>query len=168
MPEVLNIFPTCVGVFLKNRTNGADDPLYVPTWRGGCFFCFISSFLRNPLCISHVAWGCFHTTLCRWTGRVIIPHVRGGVSYGNKLRPAGCAIFSPRAWGVLFLEGSICRYIIIHIPHVRGGVCLSCSSVLGSKSRLYSPTCVGVFLFNVTSWSHERCIFTSRAWVCFS
>ena len=133
-----SVFPTCVGVFPLQRTGKAQKAC-LPHVRGG-----VSLLPALHLCSSQSsprAWGCFSKIWtpvadmmvfptcvgvfpalpCPWMWSAGLPHVRGGVSVGNKIKedvPGS----SPRAWGCFFLPSSV-------LP--QGCV---------------FPTCVGVFL----------------------
>ncbi len=133
----LQVFPTCVGVFLKTP-HYAGFSLCLPHMRGGVS--------KNPaLCgvlfmSSPHAWGCFEETakldqLIRVFPTCVgvfpqragrspacprLPHMRGGVS-GARTRAAVRWASSPHAWGCFQLREEV--RIVRHV----------------------FPTCVGVF-----------------------
>ena len=112
---ISSVFPTRVGVFLRDKRR-ARDCYSLPHARGG-----VSKSSRPPACClesSPRAWGCFQGQLRRLRGRSVfptrvgvfpitsasskqgrgLPHARGGVS--NVLGQAVTKLqSSPRAWG---------------------------------------------------------------------
>ena len=113
--HLVNVFPTCVGVFLPFPSDG-DRQGRLPHVRGGVSSSRLdfSLYLRS----SPRAWGCFLRSLrietvqevfptCvgvfleakeRYWLAMSLPHVRGGVSTLRRIE-AGIKKSSPRAWG---------------------------------------------------------------------
>ena len=155
---VPRVFPTCVGVFLREDMPGTR-PVRLPHVRGGVSLVP----LRASLSVgsSPRAWGCFRQSRDRrmayrvfptcvgvfpFTGAVTVPvpglpHVRGGVSGGRDME-LGAFQSSPRAWG-----------------------CFSTPAPRPDPPHVF-PTCVGVFLLG-GGMSFRRSASSPRAWGCF-
>ena len=138
----LQVFPTCVGVFLKTP-HYAGFSLCLPHMRGG-----VSRKRQNWISLSASsphAWGCFRSApgdlrralvfptcvgvfLAHAQGRRLdgrLPHMRGGVSSFVK-KYASSGMSSPHAWGCF------------QVGHI------------GQECAAVFPTCVGVFLTRIT------------------
>ena len=156
--ESLRVFPTCVGVFLREFFT-YEEETGLPHVRGGVSLSNLLSYARQGS--SPRAWGCF---FFYWPSRnakkvfptcvgvfpdmvspflvsVSLPHVRGGVSKRRAKRQREKSVF-PTCVGVFRSVKSVCC-LKIRLPHVRGGVSPMIYSLL--KDCLSSPRAWGCF-----------------------
>ena len=160
----IEVFPTCVGVFLRPSTHPSQI-CCLPHVRGGVSL--RAGSVPAPEVVFPTCVGVFLGLPTPESNEESLPHVRGGVS--GRLEPRGTKWqSSPRAWGcfrghryasaarrvfptcVGVFPGAIPRdAAVLCLPHVRGGVSSGPSS--GLRTRTVFPTCVGVFLPASTS-----------------
>ena len=116
------VFPTCVGVFLKKMI-GTQTQSCLPHMRGGVSF--IIETVENRVRSSPHAWGCFPVARSYVRQRQVfptcvgvflsermnckiyfsLPHMRGGVSHTVKFQ-CGFSMSSPHAWGCFYRSQS--------------------------------------------------------------